>query len=166
MNDTPTASEWETYCDEWYYHMWRLRRKNKRGFNDGFHINNGDEAKGLCDLLNNLEAELTAITKERDRLLEEREQWNLSSAFKEIDMMGVRYAAAEMHHANNMQEVTEQRDRLTEQIEANHKGTYKNSDGVIRDKRQWPFSKAIVEVTLEEIATKLGINLTQLRIKD
>jgi hypothetical protein len=43
---------------------------------------------------------------------------------------------------------------------------YKNSDGVIRDKRQWPFSKAIVEVTLEEIADKLGIKVEQLRIKD
>jgi hypothetical protein len=44
---------------------------------------------------------------------------------------------------------------------------FENSDGVIRDKRQkWPFSKAIVEVTLEEIAKKMGINVTQLRIKD
>ncbi len=36
----------------------------------------------------------------------------LSAARAEIDMMGIRYAAAEMHHANNMKEVTEQRDRL------------------------------------------------------
>lgn len=34
----------------------------------------------------------------------------LAAAQEEIDMMGIRYAAAEMHHANNMQEVTEQRD--------------------------------------------------------
>ena len=64
-----------------------------------------------------LERELTAVTKERDRLLEEREQWSLSSAFKEIDMMGIRYAAAEMHHANNMKEVTEQRDEALSDLE-------------------------------------------------
>jgi hypothetical protein len=37
--------------------MWRLRRKTERGWHDGFHINKGDEAKGLCDLLNSLERE-------------------------------------------------------------------------------------------------------------
>ena len=124
MKDTPRTDEWETYCDEWYYHLWRLRRKNKRGFNDGFHINNGDEAKGLCDLLNNLEAELTAareesdkweqlahdklsevcrqiektraVTKQRDGLLEQKEQWRLSSVCREL---------------------VEQRDRLSEALE-------------------------------------------------
>jgi len=40
----------------------------------------------------------------------------LTAARAEIDMMGIRYAAAEMHHANNMQEVTEQRDRLKEAL--------------------------------------------------
>ncbi len=64
-----------------------------------------------------LESELTEVTEERDRLLEEREQWSLSSAFKEIDMMGIRYAAAEMHHANNMKEVTEQRDEALSDLE-------------------------------------------------
>lgn len=38
---------------------------------------------------------------------------------------------------------------------------YENSDGVIKDNRP-----KIVEVSLEEIAKKLGINLEQLRIKD
>ena len=66
------------------------------------------------DFARTLERELTAVTEQRDRLLEQQEQWRLSSAFKEIDMMGIRYAAAEMHHANNMQEVTKQRDRLAE----------------------------------------------------
>ena len=36
----------------------------------------------------------------------------LTAAREEIEMMGIRYAAAEMHHSNNIQEVTEQRDRL------------------------------------------------------
>tara|TARA_R110000868_G_scaffold204078_1_gene452094 strand:+ start:712 stop:1095 length:384 start_codon:yes stop_codon:yes gene_type:complete len=38
---------------------------------------------------------------------------------------------------------------------------WENSDGVIKDNRP-----KIVEVTLEDIAAKLGINVTQLRIKD
>ena len=66
--DTPTTDQWETYCDECYYHMWRLRRKTERGWHDGFHINKGDEAKGLCDLLNNLERERDEARGQRDRL--------------------------------------------------------------------------------------------------
>jgi hypothetical protein len=53
MSDT-----WETFCDESYYHMWCLRKIGQRGFNDGFHINNRDEAIVLCDLLNKMEREL------------------------------------------------------------------------------------------------------------
>ncbi len=44
--------------------MWRLRRKNERGWNDGFHINTRDEAQALCQLLNKLEREV-----ERERAL-------------------------------------------------------------------------------------------------
>jgi hypothetical protein len=57
-------SEWETFCDVGYYHMWRLRRKTERGWNDGFHINTKAEAEGLCELLNKLEGEV-----ERERAL-------------------------------------------------------------------------------------------------
>ena len=39
---------------------------------------------------------------------------------------------------------------------------YENSDGFIRDYRP----KQVVEVTLEDIADKLGIKVEQLRIKD
>ena len=56
MND-----QWETFCDVGYYHMWRLRRKTERGWNDGFHINTRDEAQALCQLLNKLERELTEV---------------------------------------------------------------------------------------------------------
>jgi hypothetical protein len=58
--DTPRTDEWETYCDESYYHLWRVRRKNERGFNDGYHVHNGDEARALVDLLNKQDSELTA----------------------------------------------------------------------------------------------------------
>ena len=58
------SDQWETFCDVGYYHMWRLRRKNERGWNDGFHINTRAEAEGLCELLNKLEREV-----ERERAL-------------------------------------------------------------------------------------------------
>ena len=41
----------------------------------------------------------------------------LTAAREEIDMLGIRYAAAEMHHENNRQEIIDQRDRLAEAIE-------------------------------------------------
>ena len=66
--DTPRTDEWETYCDECYYHLWRVRRKNERGFNDGYHVHNGDEARALVDLLNKQDSELAAVTEQRDRL--------------------------------------------------------------------------------------------------
>jgi len=64
--DTPRKDEWETYCDECYYHLWRVRRKNERGFNDGYHVHNGKEAKALVDLLNKQDSELNAVTEQRD----------------------------------------------------------------------------------------------------
>ena len=67
MKPTPETDQWETYCDECYYHMWRLRRKNERGWNDGFQIHTGEEAKGLCDLLNNLERQRDEARKETIR---------------------------------------------------------------------------------------------------
>ena len=48
------------------------------------------------------------------------------------------------------------------EFDANGKEIYfENSDGVIRDNRPKP-----VELTLEQIADKLGINVSQLKIKD
>jgi hypothetical protein len=76
MNDTPIprTDEWETYCDECYYHLWRVRRKNERGFNDGYHVHNGKEAKALVDLLNKQDSELNTVTEQRDRLAEALER--------------------------------------------------------------------------------------------
>ena len=89
MSDT-----WETFCDESYYHMWCLRKIGQRGFNDGFHINNRDEAIVLCDLLNKMERELAEAkfdlqfrrelyalqTKELGEARDERDR--LADAFK------------------------------------------------------------------------------------
>jgi hypothetical protein len=68
MKDTPRTNEWETYCDECYYHLWRVRRKNERGFNDGYHVHNGEEAKALVDLLNKQDSELNEARAEIERL--------------------------------------------------------------------------------------------------
>jgi hypothetical protein len=62
------SDEWETFCDVGYYHMWRLRRKTERGWNDGFHINTKAEAEGLCELLNKLE-------RERDEAAFRKAKW-------------------------------------------------------------------------------------------
>lgn len=61
-------SEWETFCDRSYYDLWRVRRKNERGFNDGYHLHNGEEARALVELLNGLE-------RERYEEREERVKW-------------------------------------------------------------------------------------------
>ena len=64
----PRTDEWETYCDESYYRLWRVRRKNERGFNDGYHVHNGDEARALVDLLNKQDSELISARAEIERL--------------------------------------------------------------------------------------------------
>ncbi len=71
------SDQWETFCDVGYYHMWRLRRKTERGWNDGFHINTKAEAEGLCELLNKLEGELNDyrnLAFQSERKLEEAQQ--------------------------------------------------------------------------------------------
>jgi hypothetical protein len=50
-------SEWETFCDTFYFDLWRVRRKDDRGFNDGYHLQNEKEAKALVELLNRIERE-------------------------------------------------------------------------------------------------------------
>ena len=47
--------KWETFLDKCYYDLWRVRRKTDRGFNDGFHLHSGEEAKALVQLLNEME---------------------------------------------------------------------------------------------------------------
>jgi hypothetical protein len=77
---TPETDVWEAYCDECYYHMWRLRRKTERGWYDGFHIHTGEEAKGLCETLNKLERKLAetrgALDVEIKHHSETTAKWN------------------------------------------------------------------------------------------
>lgn len=70
-------SEWETFCDECYYHLWRVRRKSERGFNDGFHLQHGEEAKALVDLLNRLERERDEARDQSDKYLAILKKHNL-----------------------------------------------------------------------------------------
>lgn len=71
-------SEWETFCDECYYHLWRVRRKSERGFNDGYHLQHGEEAKALVELLNRLE-------RERAEAREALADWENASAHVEAN---------------------------------------------------------------------------------
>jgi len=59
-------SEWETFCDNSYFDLWRVRRKNERGFDDGYHLQHGAEAKELVELLNRLERERDEAREQRD----------------------------------------------------------------------------------------------------
>ena len=65
-------NNWETFCDESYYGLWRVRRVNFRSFESGFHVHNKEEAERLCELLNKLE-------RERDEAMEERDDAKTSS---------------------------------------------------------------------------------------
>jgi len=93
--ETPRTDEWETYCDECYYHMWRVRRKNERGFNDGFHVQNGEGARQLVELLN----------KQDDELIAAREL---------VKNLEITVLSLMMENKT----VTEQRDRLAEALQA------------------------------------------------
>lgn len=52
---------WETFLDRCYYDLWRVRRKTERGFDDGFHLHCGDEARDLVNLLNEMEHKLSRL---------------------------------------------------------------------------------------------------------
>jgi hypothetical protein len=111
---TPKTDVWEAYCDECYYHMWRLRRKTERGWYDGFHIHTGEEAKGLCEILNKLE-------RERDEAREELSEWRILNGWggtPEIINDFIKGQQTRIHHAQDLEAeltaVTAQRDRLAE----------------------------------------------------
>lgn len=55
LNELPVEEgTWETFCDPAYYHMHAVRRKDKRSFDDAFHLRNKDEAEGLAAFLNRM----------------------------------------------------------------------------------------------------------------
>lgn len=68
-------SDWETFCDVGYYHMWRLRRGTERGWKDGFHINTKAEAEALCKMLNKLEGDLDDLGLRLAEAEADRDKW-------------------------------------------------------------------------------------------
>lgn len=127
------SNKWETFRDDSYYHMWRLRRKNERKWDDGFHINSKEDAEVLCELLNKLEGEIEnlkasgihtchnqcqrpmcVMRRERDELREQRDRleeflndlWPHYSLTRELGRQLKR----------ELTEAREQRDRLAEAL--------------------------------------------------
>jgi len=141
MKDTPRTNEWETYCDECYYHMWRVRRKNERGFNDGYHVHNGDEARALVDLLNKQDSELNAARAEIEAIME-----TLKSPIEvELDMIRGKIAIpdrSELEYITQLKAVTEQRDRAWQKIE-NQAERITYLEGATNHATGTPLSKAI-----------------------
>jgi hypothetical protein len=132
------SDQWETFCDVGYYHMWRLRLKTERGWNDGFHINTKAEAEGLCQLLNKLEGEIEEYRNfafQSERNLEEAQQQLLvkRSNNRRLDARNKRLEheieklkeELELHAWTispamtqaKIDELVEQRDRLAESME-------------------------------------------------
>ena len=112
---TPRTNEWETYCDECYYHMWRVRRKNERGFDDGFHVQNGEGARQLVELLNKQDEELTTARSEIEGLHYALKQsstiYDAVTEQRDGLRSGIDYAS------DQLTTVTEQRDKLIKAIE-------------------------------------------------
>jgi hypothetical protein len=122
---TPRTDEWETYCDESYYHLWRVRRKNERGFNDGYHVNNREEATALCDVLNRMDRELAELKdkharniiawgKEVATAIESKAETDRELAEAKFDLQFRRELYA--LQTKELGEAREQRDRLAEAI--------------------------------------------------
>jgi chromosome segregation ATPase len=87
--------------------MWRVRRKNERGFNDGFHLQNGEGARQLVELLNKQDSELTAARAEIEEY---------KNAFTEMNQaLGVEVEEVERLKLE-LTAVTKQRDRLAEAL--------------------------------------------------
>lgn len=128
------SNKWETFCDVGYYHMWRLRRENERGWNDGFHINTRDEAQALCKLLNKLEGDLNDYRNmafQSEHKLEEAQQQILvkRSNNRRLDARNKRLESELAQATTNLHEVSsklaeeatelrEQRDRLAEALKS------------------------------------------------
>ncbi len=112
--DTPETDAWEAYCDECYYHMWRLRRKTEKGWYDGFHIHTGEEAKGLCETLNKLERELNEAREETIRTREFMD-YGFAKAQEELTDMTAqrdRLAAVLQQCREDSVELVTERDRI------------------------------------------------------
>lgn len=102
-------SEWETFCDECYYHLWRVRRKTERGFYDGFHVQNREEAEALVATLNGLEQKLREARHKRYKSIFRRKE-----AERERERDEAREAASRL--AKQAEQLRKERDELKEAL--------------------------------------------------
>jgi hypothetical protein len=146
------SDQWETFCDVGYYHMWRLRLKTERGWNDGFHINTKAEAEGLCELLNKLEGE---IERERALANEAIATWKKTREERDAALIGYNECRATIEDARRAlgatahegpllaaMRVTYQRDRLAEAIRK-HRDELKLTSGDSVDRILWNTLEAV-----------------------
>jgi len=127
-------SEWETFCDISYYHLWRVRRKNERGFNDGYHLQNGEEAQALVELLNGLERERGEVTKDlefRRELYKVQEQY-LETARAELSLKCQSVTIA----SGTISDLLKKSERLEKQIEGLNNFANERFDEIQRVRRE------------------------------
>jgi hypothetical protein len=109
--DKPTPeTEWETYCGLSYYNGWQVRRKNERGFDDGYHLSNGEEAKDLCAYLNQLE-------RERDEAREELSEWRALELWGGTPELVHQWIKGQQSRIHAAQDAEAQAERLAEALE-------------------------------------------------
>ncbi len=120
------SDQWETFCDVGYYHMWRLRLKTERGWNDGFHINTRAEAEGLCELLNKLE-------RERDEWKAKYIQQNKDLGCEMMDPAGTiwDYASATQRENVQLKREVERERALANEAIATWKKTREERDAAL-----------------------------------
>jgi hypothetical protein len=98
--------------------MWRLRRKTERGWYDGFHIHTGEEAKGLCEILNKLE-------RERDEAREAAEHYRNLYYLPKDGLEAAKNHPLSWENAKAQEElatVTAQRDGMEEKLRIELRG--------------------------------------------
>jgi hypothetical protein len=120
------SDQWETFCDVGYYHMWRLRLKTERGWNDGSHINTRAEAEGLCELLNKLE-------RERDEWKAKYIQQNKDLGCEMMDPAGTiwDYASATQRENVQLKREVERERALANEAIATWKKTREERDAAL-----------------------------------
>lgn len=133
-------SEWETFSDSSYFDLWRVRRKNERGFNDGYHLEHGVEAKELVELLNRLERERDEALMDRangdmatmtrnhyERLIKERDEARADAA-RIADIL----SGLELRSTDELARLEQERNEAQKELSSIHRWIDKNhADGFI-----------------------------------
>ena len=56
-------NKWECFCDKSYYDLWAVRPEGENRWGHCFHVRSLQEARGLCELLNELEEKAGKVKK-------------------------------------------------------------------------------------------------------